>query len=399
MKHYDAVITGAGPIGGYAARKITRKGFSVALIEEHKQPGLPLHCAGLVTSRVLDFFDGSQKNIIHNSITCAQIHAPSGKTLSIGDKTLRALVIDRPRFDAGMIAQAEKEGAEIFYKTKLIHAQKTTKNIDIQVEQENQIHHFSCDLLIGADGAHSTIRKMFHFPHPTEMLRGMGAEITNVNLDPTQVEIFVGNHLAPGFFAWIIPTNKAGTSARVGVCISSYAAFPVKHYFSNLFTNSISSSYLSDAHITRYYAGSIPLGPLKTTVSDRVMLVGDAAAQVKPTSGGGLYPGLLCARHCADVAIETFTKQKFTKQYLKKYHVLWTADIGRELQLGMRFRHIYTRLTDEHFDKYIEKLGTPKTINTINKYGDIDYPSKLALPLLKTTPSLLRLLPLFSKKS
>ena len=59
------------------------------------------------------------------------------------------------------------------------------------------------------------------------------------------------------------------------------------------------------------FGGTIPLGPLKKTVDDHVMLVGDAAAQVKPTSGGGIYPGLLCATQCAIVAEEAVQKQQF----------------------------------------------------------------------------------------
>ena len=86
-------------------------------------------------------------------------------------------------------------------------------------------------------------------------------------------------------------------------------------------------------------------------------------------------------------------KNDFSFQYLKKYHKLWSADIGRELNLGMKFRKVFKHFTDKHFDKYIEKFQSPKINDIISKYGDIDYPSKLLKPMLKRTPSLLRLLP------
>jgi digeranylgeranylglycerophospholipid reductase len=129
------------------------------------------------------------------------------------------------------------------------------------------------------------------------------------------------------------------------------------------------------------------------------MLIGDAAAQVKPTSGGGIYPGLLCAAQCVIVAEEALQKQQFDGQFLKHYHTKWTKEIGRELSLGMRFRKIFTSLTDEQLNKYLEKLNNKKTIDTINTHGDIDYPSRLALPLLKKAPSLLSLAPALLKRT
>ena len=90
--------------------------------------------------------------------------------------------------------------------------------------------------------------------------------------------------------------------------------------------------------------GTVPLGALKKTHASNVLIVGDAAAQVKPTSGGGIFTGLLCASHCSTTAVDALQKNDYTSQFLKKYHKLWSADIGMELYLGMRFRKIYKNL-------------------------------------------------------
>jgi flavin-dependent dehydrogenase len=145
--------------------------------------------------------------------------------------------------------------------------------------------------------------------------------------------------------------------------------------------------------ITRDIGGIIPLGVLKKTYDSNVMLVGDAAAQVKPTSGGGIYPGLLCARHCIKVALDALRNDDFSSSSLKKYQKLWSRDFGSELNMGIKFRSIFKKLTDKQMDKYIEKLQNPKIIETINKYGDIDYPSKLIKPMLKKIPTLLKFAP------
>ena len=107
--------------------------------------------------------------------------------------------------------------------------------------------------------------------------------------------------------------------------------------------------------------------------------------------------GLRSARHCSSVAIKALENNTFSSQTLQQYHALWSKDIGRELRMGMKFRKVFTRLSDKQLDKYIQKLNTKKIIEAINTYGDIDYPSKLAFPLLKASPSLIKALLPFNR--
>jgi geranylgeranyl reductase family protein len=387
---YDVSIVGGGPIGGYTAGEIARENFKVAVIEKNKEIGMPVNCAGLVTPRVLDFLQISNKNIIQNNVKGANIHSPSGNILSIGGEKVHAVVIDRSKFDKEIIRNSENNGAEIFIDDNVLSAQKNKNFIELKTSKG---HNIKSKLVIGADGPHSTIRDRFAFPEPTEYLIGIGAEITNTHLDPNFVEIFVGNNIAPGFFAWIIPTNKNGETARIGLCINQKANHSPKYYFSNFFKNKNSIPFLKKINITKYIGGIVPLGALKKTFASNILIVGDAAAQVKPTSGGGIYTGLRCASHCSTVVIDSLQKNNFNSQQLKKYHKLWSADVGRELYLGMKFRTIYKSLTDKQMDKYIEKFKNQKITDIISKYGDIDFPSKLIKPLLKKAPTLLKLLP------
>jgi len=394
-EHYDAIIVGGGPIGGYVAGEIASKGFKVAVFEKNKQIGEPLKCAGLVTSKVFDYVDISKESVVQNKIKGAHIHSPSGYKLTIGGDRVHALVIDRPNFDKEIIKNSIEKGAELFLENGVTSIQKKGKQIEIKTSKSNDV---KCNLLVGADGPYSKIRDRFFMPQPTEILRGMGAEISNTRLDPNFVEIFVGENVAPGFFAWIIPTNENGTEARIGLCIGPESTKPPLYYFSNLFKNKNSSPFLENVKITKKIGGSVPFGALKKTYSSNLLLVGDAAAQVKPTSGGGIYTGLLCGSYCSSVAIESLQKNNFTSQFLKKYHKLWSSDIGMELYLGTKFRKIFKSLTDIQMDKYIEKFQNKKITEVISKYGDIDYPSKLVKPLLGKTTSLLKLLPGLIKK-
>jgi digeranylgeranylglycerophospholipid reductase len=395
MDDYDIVVAGGGPVGCFVAKQLASKGRHVAIFEEHKTIGEPVHCAGLVTQRVLDISKCSQIGIVQNKIYGAYIHSSSGATLTIGENKVHGLVINRQKFDENIAQKAQKAGASLSLEHKVISAKKQENHMILTIQKNEQTQTVRCNILIGADGSQSSIRKIFGFPHPIEMLKGIGAELSDTSLNPRFVHIFIGHHIAPEFFAWVIPTNTHGTTARIGLCIGKQSNHPLQHYYTALLQQPI----LQETTVMKQFGGMIPLGPLKNTTNDNVMIVGDAAAQIKPTSGGGIYPGLFCAAQCAIVAEEALQKQQFDGQFLKQYHTKWTKEIGRELSLGMQFRKIFARLTDEHLNKYLEKLNNHKTIEIINTYGDIDYPSRLALPLIRTSPSLLSLVPVILRRN
>lgn len=388
MQEYDAAIIGAGPIGGFIANKLAEKKYNIAVFEKNKQIGIPMNCAGLISSRVFENFGISKKGIVQNEIKGAHIHSPSGNVLSIGGDKTYAIVINRTVFDQRLIDKAEKNGANIFLENKIDKISR--KNDGLELKTSKNTDCFS-RLLIGADGPFSKVRKAFQMLEPKEFLYGAGAELSGTNLGSDFVHIFVGNKVAPGFFAWLIPTNKDGTSARIGLCTDKTSNLPPKRYLKNFFKNKGMSDFVKDAKIKQNTGGAIPLGVIKKTVVDNVMLAGDAAAQVKPTSGGGIFPGLFCANFCSNVAIDAIKHNDFSANFLKKYQKLCSKNVGKELVKGYRFKSIFKNLSDKQLDKYIIKLSDPHIIDVINEYGDIDFPSKLVKPLIKKAPLLLKL--------
>jgi flavin-dependent dehydrogenase len=161
-------------------------------------------------------------------------------------------------------------------------------------------------------------------------------------------------------------------------------------YFKRLFKHGESSRLLRDARIIRQQSGTIPLGTFQKTHGDNAMIVGDAACQVKGTSGGGIYPGLVCAGHCAKAAIEALESDILTSKQLSGYHEGWTRDIGDELEKALAMHRIYSSLDDRQLEDIFGMMLNPEIQDIINRVGDIDYPSRLGWMLLRKEPGLLK---------
>jgi digeranylgeranylglycerophospholipid reductase len=353
------------------ARWIAAEGFSVLLVEEHQQVGYPNHCAGLVTPRTLraaglDTEDG----LVENRFRGAIISSASGSEYSIGGDKVQALAIDRPKLDVKLADEAQEAGVQLLLHTRASHFERRPAGLRVNLDNEHRSETVETRLLIGADGARSEVARWAQLPGPDEVIHALNVRVRLPASAPDLVEVFVGEHLAPGWFAWVIPLDDR--QARLGIgtgagspgrCFNEWiAAFPDR--FRNM-------------EILEMSGGSIPLGLPKRAYSDNVMLVGDAACQVKPTSGGGLYTGLRGARSCAKVAADALGDDDLSAVSLRRYHDHWLRQMGEELRLGMLLRRVFTRLEDKDFERVLGWLDNHTIQDFISEYGDIDFPSRL----------------------
>ncbi|MEM2583608.1 MAG: NAD(P)-binding protein [Candidatus Thermoplasmatota archaeon] len=316
---FDVTILGAGAAGNATAWLLSKKGYKVAVYEKNKEIGKKV-CGGLVSHRVIKFC----KEAVVNEIKGAEIFLPSGKKIFIGGDRTYAYVIDRKKFDVCLSEKAMSEGAKYFLNYKEIDAKY--------------------DYLIGADGARSNIAKNFK-----GKINYINAVQGVAKGNEEHVKVYFGK-FAPGFFGWIIPAEN---ELRIGMGTTEKG---LREKF-NEFKSIVGYEVKNEKYAL------IPYG-IKKVAKEKCAIVGDAAGQVKATSGGGLYACLLASEMLAKNFDDFFA---YEKEFMRAY--------GDELRGCLLLRKIFSK-----WQRYeaLEKVEV--------KDADIDYHWKFAKNFLIKHP-------------
>jgi digeranylgeranylglycerophospholipid reductase len=240
-------------------------------------------------------------------------------------------------------------------------------------------------VVIGADGLQSAVGRLAGLGRVQTVFTCAQAEVYTDVVHADFVDLYLGRDVAPGFFAWAIPT-RLGT-VRIGLCSTERSLDRLGPLLERL-------SPRSAPTLLHFCAGGIPLGPPPCTVANGALIVGDAAGQVKPTSGGGIYPGTLCAKIAGTVAAEAAAQANASKDALMAYDTQWRSEIGRELETGLRIRDGLNKLSDDDLNYIARTLDDEQMLEIVSNYGDMDRPSIVLRKLLLSTkaPRLLKLI-------
>jgi digeranylgeranylglycerophospholipid reductase len=376
----DVAVVGAGPAGSRTARNLARAGLRVRFLEEHRRVGVPSHCSGLISPRTLRESEIGEDAIIHR-ITGAFVHTASGSEVALGGDKTRAVAIDRVRWDETLAEQAQDAGAELM-RARLTNVVRENSHVRLSTRTDGRDTTFTARVVVGADGAHSRVARSLGLPGPVEKVYCLGIEGHLSTPREDFVHVFVGHDLAPGWFGWIIPTGDGGVRAGIG---SGNAVKPIACYrrLTELFPR-----LFDGIESCRLYGGTIPLDFAAKSYSDNVLLVGDAAGQVKPFSGGGIYTGLVAARHASAAVLRAFEDHDCSATGLAPYERAWKREIGRELLRSLRIRHFGLALSDGEVERIVRALRGDGLQELTSRHGDIDYPSRVLLRLGRSLPAL-----------
>jgi geranylgeranyl reductase family protein len=376
---YDVAVVGAGPAGSVAAQEIAAAGFRVLLLEEHPQVGQPVHCSGLVTPRTLEAA-GVRDGIVLNRIYGAIVHTPAGRQITLRDGRVHALVIDRCRLDQLLAQGAQEAGATLQLESRVVGLEAGKGRSRLLLQRHGRREAVDVGLVIGADGSRSVVAQALGAEKSHESIAAIGGEVAAAPLAPDMVEVFARPDLAPGWFAWTIPVE--GHVLRIGIGSQDRSRSP-RRLLQELTTQ---YSHLRGSSFLRLQGGVIPVAPLRRVAAPGAMLVGDAAGQVKPTSGGGIYTSILAAKLCAQVAVEALKAGDLRNGALDRYQSLWMRHLGAELLRGRALRRLLLQLSPREVEAFLHLFTLKEVQAAAYGRGDIDFPARLFRHLFRPAP-------------
>lgn len=370
MERYDVAVIGAGPAGSMAAKYAAIRGAHTVLLEEHSGIGWPVECAGLLGNKALEESELPMGKFVLRGLKGASVFSQNAGT-SFRAESYKAWVVDRKFFDRSLALEAVKKGAELRLNSSAREIKRENDCCILIVGNGEKIR---ADVVISAEGVRARIARQAGIGPVKKILSGAQVEAPFSIDDPEKAEVYFGQ--APGLFAWIIPTGD--DAARIGLCANKGGC----NYLRSFLQKDIIRKRLLGSPVG-LVVGGLPLGPPAATVSDRFLAVGDACGQVKPTSGGGIYPGLVCAKIAGSVAASASKEEDCSAERLREYDKKWRAHIGKELEIGMRVNKLLNRMSQSELDEALTCLSRkPELLRTIEEHGDIDGPSILMARML-----------------
>jgi digeranylgeranylglycerophospholipid reductase len=371
MDRCDVAVIGAGPAGSMAAKYAVKYGAWVILLEEHSNVGWPVECAGLLGSKAMQESELAQGSIATRGMRGAAVYSPGGFRLDFKAKSCKAWVVDRRLFDRALTLDALREGAELRLRSSVRRVRREEGGSTLILNDGDEIQ---AKVVISAEGVRARLARQAGIAPPQMILSGAQVEAPFAVEDPEKVEVHLGE--APGLFAWVIPCGE--DRARIGLCTRERSCDLLRAFLQK---DLIRKRLIGSA--VALTVGGLPLGPPAKTVADGFMAVGDAVGQVKPTSGGGIYPGLVAAKIVGSVGAAAALEGDCSEKRLAEYDRAWRAALGRELETGMRINHLLNRMSPAELDEVVCYLGKkPRILRAIEEHGDIDRPSVLLARLL-----------------
>lgn len=344
---YDIVVVGGGPAGSYTAKTAAEEGASVLLVEKDREIGVPVRCAeGVGAAGIQPFFevDGRWEA---NRIDRYSLYSADGTGINIAIDDY-GYVLNRKLFDRDLARMAADAGAEVVVRTAatgLIQADDTVRGVVLDTAGESRAVY--AQIVVGADGVESLVGRWaglqtFCPPHDMEIC----AQYMMVNLrdlDPGRCEMHFGSEVAPGGYLWVFP--KGPGVANVGLGISGDFA-KTRSPFEYL--DAFVARRFPEGSILTRVAGGVPCtGGVKKLVANGVMLVGDAAHQPNPLSGGGIVTGLNAARLAGRVAATAISEDDVSAKRLNEYERAWNKLFGTQHRRFYRLKETVFGLSDE----------------------------------------------------
>ncbi len=358
---YDVVIVGAGPAGSYVAYKLAMTGYRVVVLERKERLGESVCCTGIIGQECVNLFK-VDNSVILRQANSARLFSPSGREIRVWREETQGYIIDRAAFNMAMAGRAQGSGAEYVLNSFVTNIEVEDDRVKIEATRQGERFNFESRAVVIATGFGSRLTE--NLGKVGDFIMGAQAEVETIGVD--EVEVYFGGEIAPGFFAWLVPTSPG----------KAWAGLLSRHspglYLKKLMSSLLVQGKIVSSEVELSYDG-VPLKPLTRTYGNRMLVVGEAAGQVKPTTGGGIYYGLLGADIAADTLQPALETNALSARSLAKYERRWKAKLGRELRIGYWARKFYERLSDRQIDRIFGIIKSSGIDEVLLKADDLSF--------------------------
>jgi digeranylgeranylglycerophospholipid reductase len=361
---YDVIVVGAGPAGSTAAYSAAAAGASVLVIDRRRELGVPVQCGEALAEDVLKELriepDPRWAVCRTNAV---KIVSPSGIEVRIAERSVTGKVgyiLDRKVFDKFLAMRAAREGAEILVNTYVNGLiMENGRPAGVRTTGAWGKGEFRGKVIIAADGVGSRIGRWVGIKTALKLEdieSGIQFQMVGVKPEDTSLmEFYFGSGIAPGGYAWLFPKGEDTANVGLGVLGSRADRRPVEYL--REFVRKM--PHISCGKIVEVNAGGVPVsGPLKQTVKENVMLVGDAARQVNPLTGGGIDSAMRAGTIAGEVAAKAVDEGDTSEKRLMEYEKRWREAIGKRLEKYLKGKEVLLKLTDEELDQLARTLSS-----------------------------------------
>jgi digeranylgeranylglycerophospholipid reductase len=371
-KSVDIAVVGGSVSGGAAAYTAAGNDASVALFEEHRDLGYPNHCPGHISIAGLRRVGIKlPKQLLENEIWGGKFYSPKGYELKFTFPEPVFLVLNRVGLERYLVMEAGRKGAEINLGSRVVGVSKGYNGYRLlEVKRGSKSEVWDAKVVLDAEGYSSILSRQLGLPSPPMKMAVYGAHAIVEGVEDVEeglVEVYYGNKVAPGFYAWIIPTKDG--RAKIGLASNVGSTKRYMEYF--MHQHPLASKKLKNCKIVYELYYPITLGgPIGRTFADGFMVIGNAASQVKPTTGGGIIFGMLAGRRAAEVAMKAVGEGNCLSENLAAYERLWRKELSFDLNAMLWIRRILNRLSDARLDRIFKvylRMGGPNRYDGVGK--------------------------------